>query len=365
MSFAWRMCRSCRGSAGIKRNAAEFLQRELVRRNDERNRPARLKDAGADMLFVDYLRMWLKTKKNDLERITYQSYEGSIEGRINAYFSARGRKLSTLESCDFEDFYDSMYEDGLSGTTAQYFHRIMKQALNYAVKRDILLYNIMDKVDAPRRSKHVASYYTREEALQLFEIAKGDPIYLPILLATYYGLRRSEVMGLRWRSIDFTENRISIEHKVLQEKKNGKTVVRGSDNMKTISSRRSMPLIPSVAQELKKEKARQAENRRLFPKSYSKDRNGYICVDALGKLYRPNFVSAHFSFLLEKHGLRHIRFHELRHTCASLLAASGVPMKLIQLWLGHSNYTTTADIYSHLDYKAQEQSASMIESILG
>jgi hypothetical protein len=148
---------------GGKRNAAEFLQRELVRRNDERNKPARLKDASADMLFVDYLRIWLKTKKNDLERITYQRYGGSIEGRINTYFSARGRKLSTLESGDFEDFYDALYEDGLSGTTAQYFHRIMKQAMNYAVKRDILLYNIMDKVDAPRRSKYVASYYTREE----------------------------------------------------------------------------------------------------------------------------------------------------------------------------------------------------------
>ena len=126
-----------------------------------------------------------------------------------------------------------------------------------------------------------------------------------------------------------------------------------------------MPLIPSVVQELKKAKAQQDENRRLFPHSYSKDKSGYICVDALGKLYRPNFVSSHFSLLLEKHDLRHIRFHELRHTCASLLAASGVPMKQIQLWLGHSNYTTTADIYAHLDFKAQELSATMIESILG
>jgi len=354
----------CKPNGG-KRKAQEFLQKELVKRNEQRNKPTRLKDASADMPFVDYMRMWLKTKRNVIEKITYQSYEGAIEGRISTYFTACGSKLSTIEPDDFEDFYNTMYDDGLSGTTALYFHRLMKQALSYAVKRDIMMYNTLEKVDAPKKGKFVGSYCTREEALQLFSVAKDDPIYLPILLSTYYGLRRSEVMGLRWRSIDFIQNRISIDYKVLEETENGKKIIRGSSNMKTISSRRSMPLISSVAEELKKVKAEQEENKRSFPKSYSKDRNGYICVDPLGKLYRPNFVSSHFSLLLKKNELRHIRFHDLRHTCASLLATSGVPMKQIQLWLGHSNYTTTADIYAHLDYKAQEQSAIMIESILG
>jgi integrase len=110
---------------------------------------------------------------------------------------------------------------------------------------------------------------------------------------------------------------------------------------------------------------RQEEHRGLFRNEYSKDRNGYVCVDALGNILRPRYVSAHFSFLLKKHGLRHIRFHDLRHSCASMLAAAGVPMKQIQLWLGHSNFSTTADIYAHLDYKAQEQSAQAIQQILG
>ncbi|MDL2288245.1 tyrosine-type recombinase/integrase [Oscillospiraceae bacterium OttesenSCG-928-F05] len=150
--------------------------------------------------------------------------------------------------------------------------------------------------------------------------------------------------------MDFKKNRISIKHKVVEFERNGEKVLVASDNMKTISRCRSMPLIPKVAGELKKAKAQQDEDKRAFKKSYSKDKNGYVCVDALGNLLMPNFVSSHFAWFLRKYELRHIRFHELRHTCASLFAISGLPIKQIQIWLGHSNYSTTADIYTHLDY---------------
>ena len=221
-------------STGSKRKAAQFLQEELVRRNEEKNKPQRLKDATTDMLFVDYLHMWLKTKRTKIEAITYNGYENRIDNWIKRYFSPINARLSTLEPSDFEDFYNSIYDDGASGTTALYYHRLMKQALSYAVKKDILLYNVMDKVDAPKKNNFVARHYSREEALELLEIAKDDPIYLPILLSTYYGLRWSEVLGLRWESIDFEANTITIEHTVTVANIDGKHVIIADDTTKTI-----------------------------------------------------------------------------------------------------------------------------------
>ena len=97
---------------------------------------------------------------------------------------------------------------------------------------------------------------------------------------------------------------------------------------------------------------------------YCKDYREYICVDQMGKLFRPNFVTEHFD-LIKKFDLTKIRFHDLRHTCASLLLANGVPMKQIQVWLGHSTFSTTADIYAHLDMSAQIQTGSVAGALFG
>ena len=107
---------------------------------------------------------------------------------------------------------------------------------------------------------------------------------------------------------------------------------------------------------------RQAENRRLCGNCYCKDYEGYICINEMGYLLNPNRVSAMFELTLQQNHLRHIRFHDLRHSCASLLLANGVPLKHIQEWLGHSDFTTTANIYAHLDYKSKITSAQAMET---
>ena len=91
----------------------------------------------------------------------------------------------------------------------------------------------------------------------------------------------------------------------------------------------------------------------------------FVCTDQEGKLIRPNFVTEHFDWLLTKYGLKHIRFHDLRHSCASLMVMNGVSMKQVQEWLGHSTFSTTADIYAHLDYKSKQGSAGVIANLLG
>ena len=199
--------------------------------------------------------------------------------------------------------------------------------------------------------------------LTLFDAVSGDPLELCVKIAAYYGLRRSEVLGLRWDAVDFEKKTLSISHKVIEMSVDGKFVPVGEDVLKTKSSFRTLPLIPVIEDLLLAQKERQKKNRQLFKGSYCQDYRDYICVDENGKLLRPNFVTEHFGWIIRKYGLRKIRFHDLRHTCASLLLSSGIPMKQIQIWLGHSTFSTTADIYAHLDFSAQEQSAAAMSGM--
>ena len=198
----------------------------------------------------------------------------------------------------------------------------------------------------------------------LTEVAEGTKLEIPVLLASFYGLRRSEVLGLKWDAIDFEANTLEIKHIVTQASIDGKKVLVQADRAKTKSSLRTLPLVPPIRDRLLMLKGQQDTYRRLCGKSYNRDYLGYLCVDEIGNIIRPNYVSEQFPKLLEKNGLRPIRFHDLRHSCASLLLANGVPMKQIQEWLGHSDFSTTANIYAHLDYASKLSSAqAMLEGL--
>ncbi len=144
---------------------------------------------------------------------------------------------------------------------------------------------------------------------------------------------------------------------------NGKYVPVVSDVMKN-NQLPHLPLIPAVEEELLKQKEKQQLYRKLFKKSYSTEYLDFVCTDQEGKLIRPNFVTEHFDWLLTKYGLKHIRFHDLRHSCASLMVMNGVSMKQVQEWLGHSTFSTTADIYASRLQK-QTGSAGVIANLLG
>ncbi|MBO5454798.1 MAG: tyrosine-type recombinase/integrase [Clostridia bacterium] len=208
---------------------------------------------------------------------------------------------------------------------------------------------------------YIGKYYNATELKELLDKTVNDPIHIVIFLAAYYGLRRSEVLGLKWSAIDFENKTVSISHKVVQ---NDKGIV-GMDVMKTKSSYRILPLIPQVEQALLAEREKQEEMKRVMRRGYCKKYTDYICVDAIGELIKPNYVTDHFKVVLKEHGLKSVRFHDLRHSCASLLLANGVPMKMIQDWLGHSDMGTTANIYSHIDSESKKASAMAIGTALG
>ena len=136
------------------------------------------------------------------------------------------------------------------------------------------------------------------------------------------------------------------------------------DRLKTKSSYRTLTLEPFVRGELLRHREKQDQMKKVMRSAYSKDYTDYVCVDALGKLYDPDFVTGHFGQLLKKHNLKKIRFHDLRHSCASVLLAQGVPMKQIQEWLGHSDMSTTMNIYAHSTREAKRASARLLDKVV-
>lgn len=346
---------------GNKRRALEFL--ENLKRTYETKESMENMD-GSRLLMTDYMDEWLKIVKPLVERATYKSYDNMVSARIRPHFEKLNLLLTEVEPKHIKMLYDEILEQGYTTNTVIHYHAVLHQALAYAVKNDYILSNPADRVKRPKKNKHISSFYTKEEILTLLDIAKDDPIYIPIVLSAYYGFRRSETLGMRWSAIDFENKTITVNHKVTELTENGKTIVYAEDKLKTKSSYRTLPLIPVVEEKLLEHKTKLERNQKLFGNSYCKEYMDYVCVDEMGKLFRPNFVSDHFGWLLKKYGLKKLTFKELRHSCASMLVAEGIPMKSIQEWLGHSNFSTTADIYSHIDYHAKQQSAAAIGNAL-
>ena len=336
----------------------ELVEEERLQREAQEEAMFKGVHPDARQEFTVYMEKWLKGVRATLATATYQSYTDMLRARIIPYFRPQNILLMDVTPQHIEAFYQKILEDKCTTNTVIHYHAIIRKALQNAVRKDIIPRNPADQVDRPKKNVYHGTFYSEEEMLELFDAVESDPLEICVKIAAYYGLRRSEVLGLRWHAIDLEHKTISISHKVIEAEVDGKFVPVGEDVLKTKSSFRTLPLIPAVEKLLLEEKEKQEMYRRLFKKSYCRDYLDYICVDQCGRLLRPNYVTEHFSWLIQKYGLKKIRFHDLRHTCASLLLSNGISMKQIQIWLGHSTFSTTADIYAHLDFSAQEQSAA-------
>lgn len=316
-----------------------------------------------DTLFTTYLEQWLEIAKSTVALTTYASYCDLTQSAIIPYFRPLKKTLRSLRAVDIQTFYTKQLER-VKANTVIHYHAIIHRALKYAVKTDLIATNPADKVDRPRKDRFVGSFYDRDEMHKLFDAAQGTKLEMIILLGAFYGLRRSEILGLKWEAIDFVGNTITIRHTITSCRLNGKQHMVVSDRTKTKSSMRTLPLVGEFRSRLLKLYAEQEHNRKMCGRSYNQEYLDYICVDEMGNLIKPNSITDGFSRILQKNSLRKIRFHDLRHSCASLLLAGGVPMKQIQEWLGHSDFSTTANIYAHLDYNSKLNSTrAMIASL--
>lgn len=248
----------------------------------------------------------------------------------------------------------------MSANTVIHRHANIRKALQYAFKIGLINFNPADRIERPRKEKFVGSVYDASELETLFAIVKNKRIELAVILGAFYGLRRSEIVGLKWDAIDFEKKTLTIKHTVTEVTLDGKITTIAKDRTKTKSSYRTLPLVAPFEELLHRLKAEQELNQKVCGKAYCKDYLDYIYVNEIGERIKPGYITQHFAIVLKNHNLKKIRFHDLRHSCASLLYANGVSLKEIQEWLGHSDISTTSNIYTHLDFSSKVASANAI-----
>lgn len=332
-----------------KRKAELFLQQVL------KSFETKQEDVKSEMLFSDYILDWLEINRSSWADKTYTGYKLIVENQICPFFKAKHLKISDLKPYHIQEYYDmKLKKDKVKGNTVMRHHAIIHKCLKYAAKLDVINSNPAEKVILPKVEKFRGSYYNSDEIKTLLDICKGTALETVILITSHYGLRRSETIGIKWSAINFEERTLSIENTIVQiPTGKGKTALVSSSMMKTDSSYRTLPLTDNVAKHLLYLKEKQDVNKKFFGDAYNIEHEDYICLFDDGKLISPNYVTKAFSKILSEHNLRKIRFHDLRHSCATVLLSLGFTMKEIQVWLGHNNLATTADIYSHVEYKSK------------
>lgn len=295
------------------------------------------------------------------------NFQKSMLNRIIPYFDEHhpSIRLNAITAKHIQDYYTyEMEVNHVSANTVKHRHANIHKALSYAYKTDMIQTNPADKVELPKVEKYSGNVYNKKQLEELFQAIKGDPAEFGVVTAAFYGLRRSEVVGLKWDAVDFEKKTITIKHTIQQTKVDGKLQIVPCDRTKTKSSCRILPLVAPYEAILLKMRENQEENRKLCGSCYCTDYLDYIYVNEIGEIIKPDYLTTHFKAFLEEHNMPHIRFHDLRHSCATLLFAQGVPMKEIQAWLGHSTIGTTANIYTHLDENSKINSANAIIGIL-
>ena len=351
---------------GIGKSKVQKAYREVVSKFEieyaeslvRRGNPA------AGLSVFDYLCAYLNRAKSSIQINTYESYHGMIYGKIRRYFEPKTKlTVGNLQPKDIEDFYDSLFADGVTANTVIHYHAIMRRAFSQAFKDGLIDANPFDRVDRPKKNKFHGENYSEDELKALLELTRSDPIYPAILLAGGLGLRRSEALGVRWLRIDWEQNTVLLDTKIVEYERNGEKIVEPVEEMKNKSSRRTLPLPAPVREMLETEREKQEVYRKMFGKSYDIRYMDFVCVDQLGRLIRPSYVTQHFSDIIKKYGLRKIRYHDLRHTMASILISHDVPLINVSNFLGHSDISTTANIYAHLDKASKQASADIITGI--
>lgn len=330
---------------GSKREA-EKRQRELQSEADKGIYTAEVK-----YTVGQWLDKWHEVKARTVAPNTAQDYADLIRLYLKPLLGQI--PLMALKPDHVEEMHKKMADNGLSARTIQYTHRVLSQALKNAVRREILSRNPCEHVCAPTPKKHGnITVLDWPSVFKLLEAVQNTMYYPLIHLAVYTGLRKSELLGLRWQDVDFNNATISVNQTVVHVTGKGPKI----SATKTEHSRRPIELFPddlAILIDLKMKRKHYMESANLFL-----DESSLVFANADGEPLCPDTISHKFGYALKQAGLPHMRFYDLRHTHATLMLKEGEHPKVVSERLGHSRINITLDTYSHVVPGLQKAAAA-------
>jgi integrase len=358
--------------AGEKRKQKWVTTDIPVKGNNKRKADARLKEVLAEynrlgidisatksILFTDYLKQWLEDMKPSIEAVTYDTYKLIVYKQILPFFEQYSLKVQDVTPSHIQRYVNYKLETVSANTVQKHLFNLSK-CFDKAVRDNMLAFNPVKRIEKPKKIPYMgAKFYNEQQIEGLIGAIKGDCLETLLWCTLFYGLRRSEVLGMRWRSVDFQANKITINHTVVRVYK----TTYKKDSTKTKSSYRTFPMAAIVREKLLKLREEQDEYKKLQPNDYIDE--DYVFTKVDGQVLNPNYVSKHFKDLLIKHELPVMRFHDIRHSSASFLLFLGFNLKQIQVWLGHGEIGTTMNVYAHLDMSAKEEIANTLNEKYG
>jgi len=309
-----------------------------------------------NMTVGEYLDRWLNdSDKGSVRTSTYERHEQIVRLHLKP---ALGRlKLSKLTPAHVQGLYRDKLDSGLSPATVQKIHTVLHKALTQALKWNMIPRNAADAVKVPRPVPEEMHPLSPDEARNLIEAARGDKLEAPYILAVHTGMRQGELLGLKWEDVDLNEGVIHIRRTVVRS---GGRISLGEP--KTKGSRRPVHLTGAAVEALKAHLERQLEDIERLGDLYRD--HGLVFTSEVGTLINPsNLRRRSFAPLLQRAGLPRIRFHDLRHTCATLLLSRNVHPKYVQELLGHATVAITLDTYSHVIRGMGDHTARAMEDV--
>jgi len=304
----------------------------------------------------EYLQYWLEqVAKPTVRATTYAKYETFI--RLYLAPGLGRRRLEKLTTADVRAFLNAQRDDGVSAHKMQAMHAILRNALQNAMREDLVARNVAALVRVPQAGPREFRPWSVDEAVTFLDVARGHPLHAAFVLVLTLGLRRGEVLGIAWDHVDLDDGTVRIRQQL--QRFGGE--LRLTD-VKTRRSGRMVPLPDPCIRALRKRKAEQAADRLAAGQRW--EETGLVFTTRHGTPVEPRNLARTFDLLCERAEVRRIRLHDTRHTCASLLAAAGTHPRTIMAILGHSQIGVTMNVYTHVATEDQRAAVGLVGGLL-